>query len=52
VEGIRILDGRVSPGAETGWVEALIRYGELTAKERLEFVREPTGWRVARVAEE
>lgn len=52
VNGIRILDGRVAPRAEDGWVEVLVHDGDGAVKERLEFVREPAGWRVAQVVKQ
>lgn len=52
VEGIRTLDGRVSPGAEDGWVEVLVQYADGAETETLEFVREPAGWRVQNVVKE
>lgn len=52
IEGIRILDGRVSPGAETGW--AVVKAGHAdgtTQVDRFDFVRAPTGWKVHEVTE-
>ena len=49
VMGIRVLDGRVSPGAETGWAEVLVGYGDGEKQvERFDLIREPTGWKVLR----
>ncbi len=47
VEGIRVLDGRVGPGAETGWADVMVGWAdESTEVNHFEFVREPRGWRV------
>ncbi len=52
VGGIRILDGRVLPGAEEGWVEVMVKYEDGVETQRLEFVRQPAGWRVEEVVKE
>jgi len=47
VRGIRVLDGQVEPGAERGWAEVKVGYGDGTLEvQHFDFVREPTGWKV------
>lgn len=47
VRGIRVLDGRVEPGALTGWAEVRVGYADGALEvQHFDFVREPTGWKV------
>ncbi len=48
VSGIRILDGHVKAGGETGWAEVIVGYadGEMEMH-HFEFAREPGGWRIS-----
>ncbi len=49
IDGIRILDSRVGPGAESGWAEVMVGYADgETEVQHFDFVREPTGWKVRR----
>ena len=52
VEGIRVLDGRVSPGVADGWVEVLVKYADGVETEMLELVRQPAGWRMQNVVKQ
>lgn len=51
IRGIRILDGHVGAGAESGWAQVMVGYADgATEIHRFDFVREPTGWKVSRFA--
>lgn len=50
VRGIRILDGQVAPGAESGWAEVTVGYGDGALEvQRFDLVRERSGWKVDEV---
>lgn len=51
IAGIRILDGHVGSGAETGWAHVLVGYLDGGVQiDHFDFVREPTGWKLSQVA--